>query len=72
VTCHGQPDRANHREENAESRDESALETARRADADQVPHEEPEIEAAGMNQQPLADVACPRRRTRRIPPVSKR
>ena len=35
---------------------ESALEAAWRADADHVPHEEPEIDAGGMNQQPLADV----------------
>ena len=56
MTCHGRPDGANQRDESAESRDESALEAARRADADQVPHEKPQIEAAGMNQQPLADV----------------
>jgi len=32
------------------------LECARRANADQVTHEKPEIEAARMDQQPLADV----------------
>lgn len=55
--CHRQPDRANDPDENVESREEPALEAARRPDPDQVAHEEPEIEAAGMNQQALPDEA---------------
>ena len=35
---------------------QSALQAARRADADQLTHDEPEIEATGMNQQALQDV----------------
>src|SRR5678815_6154869 len=35
---------------------ESALQAARRADAEDLTHDEPKIEATGMNQQPLQDV----------------
>ena len=40
----------------SEDRDEPPLEAARRADADQLTHEEPQIEAAGVDQESLADV----------------
>lgn len=49
---------------------ESALQPARRADADQVTHDEPEIEAAGMNQQPLQNIRVAAQCVRRMPPVS--
>ncbi len=44
------------RQKRAEGRGEATLQPARRADADQVPHEQAEIEAAGMNQQALQNV----------------
>ena len=50
------PDRANEDHKSAHDDAEAALEASRRADADQLSHEEAEIEAAGMNQQPLPDV----------------
>ena len=37
----------------------AALEPPRRAYADRVPHHEPEIEGAGMNQEPLENVLMP-------------
>jgi len=50
------PERPNQRQKARQARDESSLQPAWRADADQVPHEQSEIEAAGVNQQPLQDV----------------
>ena len=47
------------------------LQPARRAAADQVAHDEPEIEAARMNQQALEDIdVAAQMCVRRIPPVS--
>jgi hypothetical protein len=46
------------------------LEPARRAAADQVADDKPEIEAARMNQQTLEDICVARRYVRRIPPLS--
>ena len=48
----------------------AALEAARRADARQVPHEQAEIQAAGVDEEALADVGGPRSCTRRRRPVS--
>lgn len=44
------------REKGAQYRDEAALEAARRAEANQLTHEQSEIEAAGANQQSLQKV----------------
>ena len=59
MTRHRLPERPNQREKGAEDRDDAALQAARRADADQLPHEEAEIEAAGVDQQPLQNVRVP-------------
>ena len=61
-------ERPNERQKARQARDESSLQAAWRADADQLPHEQSEIEAAGVNQQPLQDV----RLTTKVhaPPVS--
>jgi hypothetical protein len=58
TTCHGhqRPERMNHRDNGAESRPEAALEGARCAGADQLTHEEPEIECANVDQQSLQNV----------------
>ena len=48
----------------------AALEAARRPDAEQLPHEQPEIQAADLQEQALEDVAVSARCTRRIPPVA--
>jgi hypothetical protein len=50
------PEIANQGQKGAKDRCDSALQAARRADADQLPHEESEIEAAGMDQHSLQDV----------------
>ena len=47
------PERPNQRQKARQARDESPLQPAWRADADQLPHEQAEIEAAGVNQQAL-------------------
>ena len=50
------PQRPNQRQKRHEDRGEASLQPAWRADADQLPHEQAEIEAARVNQQSLADV----------------
>ena len=50
------PERPNQREKRGHHRTESPLQATRRADANQLPHEEPEIEAARVDQQPLQNV----------------
>jgi hypothetical protein len=50
------PKGPNQREHGGKSGDGTPLKPARSAHADQLTHEEPEIEAARMNQQPLADI----------------
>ena len=50
------PGRPNQRQKAGQDRDESSLQPAWRADADQLPHEQAEIQAAGVNQQPLPNV----------------
>jgi hypothetical protein len=59
VTRHGPPKRANQHHKSAESRDEPALEAARRAHADQSTQKHAEIEASRVDQQPLPDVGVP-------------
>ena len=51
--------RAKHDHERREDGREATLEAPRCADADQVAHDEPEIEAARMNQDALQDVGVP-------------
>jgi hypothetical protein len=46
------------------------LQPARRAAADQVAHDEPEIEAARMNQQALEDIGVAAQMRAAHPPVS--
>ena len=53
---HTLPEVATQRQKRREHGDEPPLQPARRADADQLTQEEPEIEAARVDQQPLADV----------------
>ena len=47
------------RQKSTNERDEAALQAAWGADADQLTHEQPEIEAANVDQQPLQDVGVP-------------
>src|SRR6266852_2308280 len=54
----GAYDSEQHQERTDHGRD-AALEAARGADSEDRPHHQPEIEAAGMNQQPLEDVPAP-------------
>jgi hypothetical protein len=50
VTDRRLPGCANQRQQDAKARGETALKTAWRADADQLPHEQAKIVAAGVNQ----------------------
>ena len=59
MTPNGPADRANQRDQYAESQHEPALEAAWRAAADQPPHKESEIEAGGVHQQSLPNVGVP-------------
>src|SRR5207244_2023312 len=43
-------------DDEGQHRRQPPLQTARRPESDQLTHDEPKIEAAGMNQQPLEDV----------------
>ena len=47
---HQGPQQVDQRPKGGDGRDEPPLQPARRADTDQLPHEQPEIEGAGMNQ----------------------
>jgi hypothetical protein len=49
---------------------QAALETARRADADERPHQESEIESADVDEEPFQDVRVAPEWVRRMPPVS--
>ena len=49
-------ERADQRQKRHKDRGDASLQPAWRADADQLPHEQAEIEAASVNQQPLQDV----------------
>ena len=61
---------ANEHKKGAKSRDQTALQPSRSAHADQLTDEQPEIEAADVDQQPLANVRVPTQEQRRMPPVS--
>src|SRR5262245_7645168 len=50
------PERAGQRQKSRHYRDQPPLQPAWRADANQLPHEQSEIEARDMNQQPLPNV----------------
>src|SRR5690554_435608 len=50
------PARPNQRQKRHQHRGDASLQPSRRADADELPHEQAEIEAAGVNQQSLANV----------------
>src|SRR4051794_18545558 len=52
-------ERLNHREKRGEDRAEPPLQATRRANADQLPHEEPEIESARVDQQSFQNVRVP-------------
>jgi hypothetical protein len=56
MTRHCRPECPNQHQKAGQDRDESPLQPAWRADADQLPHEQSEIEAAGVNQQSLQDI----------------
>ena len=53
------PERPNQHQKGGNDRAEPPLQPARRADADQLPHEEPQIETARVDQQSLQDVGVP-------------
>ena len=50
---HKLPELSSQHQKSSHDRDEPPLEPSRGADAKQLPHEQPEIEAAGVNQQSL-------------------
>jgi len=50
------PERPNERQKASQDRGQPPLQPSRCADADQLPHEQLEIEAAGVDQQPLQNV----------------
>src|SRR5688572_24360405 len=56
MTCDRVRECPDHRPERGEDRGEASLQPAWRADADQLPHEETEIEAAGVDQHSLPNV----------------
>src|SRR6267142_3932863 len=56
---HRLPERPNQRQEAAHHRDDAPLQASRRADADQLTHEEPEIEGARVEQHALQNVRVP-------------
>ena len=70
MTGNQMPERAEQRQQGGNYRDTPPLQSSRRTHADQLPHEQVEIEANCVEQQPFRMLPCPRRYTRRIPPVS--
>ena len=68
----GEPtsDDAHEHPERRKNSGHAALQPARRADPDQMTHDEPEIEATRMNQEALQDVGVAAQMGARIPPVS--
>jgi hypothetical protein len=56
---HQVPERADHGQKSGDDRVEAPLQAARRADADQLPHEETEVEAARVDQHALPYVRVP-------------
>ena len=68
---HTPPTSAQEADQRVQKRRRAALEAPRRTDARQLPHEQTQIEAADVHEQPFQDVEMPARRcTRRMPPVS--
>jgi hypothetical protein len=59
MTPHRLPPGASQHQKGRHSGNASPLQAARRADADQLPHEQPKIEGAAVNQQPLQNVCVP-------------
>jgi hypothetical protein len=59
MTCHEVAERTDQRKKGGNDRVEPPLQAARRADADQLPHEEAEIEAARVYQHSLPYVRVP-------------
>ena len=70
MTPHWFRERAHQHQQRGQDGAEPPLQSSRCADADQLSHEEAEIEAAGVNQYRFRMFVWPRRYTRRIPPVS--
>ena len=58
-SCDGVINERPHRSEHRAERHDAALEAARRADTEERPHPETEIERAGMNQQSFKHVLVP-------------
>jgi hypothetical protein len=56
MTARQLADRANQREQRGHDRTEPPLQPARRPDANQLPHQQSEIETADVDQQTLQDV----------------
>ena len=56
---HTPPAAAQEADQRLHQRRRAALEAPRRADARQVPHEQPEIDAADLDEQPFQDVGMP-------------
>ena len=56
MTPHTLPETSRQCQQRGDDRDEPPLQPSRRADADQLSHQQPEIETAGVNQQPLQNV----------------
>ena len=53
------PERAEQRQQGGNYRDTPPLQSSRRTHADQLPHEQAEIEASCVEQQPFPNVAVP-------------
>src|SRR5215813_5882360 len=56
MICRTVLERADQRQKSSHDGDQPPLKPAGRADANQLPHEQPEIEAGRVDQQPLANV----------------
>ena len=57
MTGSDERERPSQRQKGGHDRAEPPLQPAQRADADQLPHQQAELNAAGVNQQPLQNVA---------------
>ena len=56
---HTPPTWAQEADQRVQKRGRAALEATRRTDARQLPHEQPQIEAADVHEQPFQDVGMP-------------
>ena len=59
MSCNEGQERSNQRQKHGHDRAEPPLQPAWRADADQLPHEEPEIETTRVDQQSFQNVGVP-------------